>query len=129
MTSVRNTVARRLYHPNAYHFVFAALRHSQESLGRDRSDANTGHVSGNELLFGVRDLAKQHFGLMAISVLKRWGITSTADIGRMVFELIEHGEMRKTDDDRMEDFVDVYDFQTEFVDEYQIDTTDAFSRC
>ena len=36
--------------------------------------------------------------------------------------------MRRTDDDHMEDFVDVYDFQKAFVDEYEIDTAHAFSR-
>ena len=48
------------------------------------------------------------------------------DVGRL--ELIEAGEMRKTDDDHLEDFVDVYDFQKAFDEEYEIDTTRAFSR-
>lgn len=117
-----------MYHPNAYQFVFAALRHSQENLGRDRADHNTGHVSGNELLEGIRDLACQHFGLMTIPVFADWGVRSTEDFGKIVFELIEAGEMRKTDDDHLEDFVDVYDFRKAFDQDYQIDTSSAFRR-
>ncbi|MCR9201721.1 MAG: hypothetical protein NXI04_24005 [Planctomycetaceae bacterium] len=128
MTTLRQTVQKRKYHKNAYQFVFAALRHVQEQLGRDRSDQNTGHVSGRELLEGVRDLGKLHFGLMTMPVFARWGVHGTEDFGKIVFELIDAGEMRKTDDDVLEDFVDVYDFRTAFVDDYQVDTDRAFSR-
>lgn len=127
MTTLPKTITRN-YHKNAYQFVFAALRHVQEQLGRDRSDQNTGHVSGRELLFGVRDLARQHFGLMTVSVFARWGVHGTEDFGKMVFELIESGEMRKTDEDVLEDFVEVYDFHQAFVVEYDIDTSQAFTR-
>ena len=128
MTTVRKSTQPRSYHSNAYQFVFAALRHAQEKLGRDRSDHNTGHVSARELLLGIRELAPQHFGLMTVSVFADWGVHGTEDFGKIVFELIEAGEMRKTDDDRLEDFVDVYDFHKAFVEDYEIDTTRAFSR-
>ena len=76
----------------------------------------------------MRELARQHYGLMTISVFAEWGIHSTEDFGKIVFELIELGDMRKTDDDRLEDFVDVYDFQKVFVEDYEVDTARAFSR-
>jgi uncharacterized repeat protein (TIGR04138 family) len=128
MTLVRKSSPRRTYHANAYQFVFSALRHAQENLGRDRSNESTGHVSARELLMGIQELAQEHFGLMTVPVFSDWGITGTEDFGKIVFELIEAGEMRRTDDDHMEDFVDVYDFQKAFVDEYEIDTAHAFSR-
>lgn len=128
MKTVRKSARTRTYHPNAYQFVFAALRHAQENLGRDRNDHNTGHVSGRELLEGVRELAREHFGLMTIPVFSDWGVRGTEDFGKIVFELIEAGEMRKTDNDHLEDFVDVYDFRKAFDEEYEIDTTRAFSR-
>ena len=128
MTTLRKSTRRRTYHPNAYDFVFSALRHIQEKLGRDRSNHTTGHVSGPELLCGIRDLARQHFGLMAVAVFTDWGIRSTKDFGKIVFELIECGEMRKTDEDCLDDFVDVYDFQKTFVDDYEVDTRRAFTR-
>ena len=128
MTTLRKTTKQRKYHANAYRFVFAALRHSQENLGRDSTDCQRGHVSGRELLQGVRELALEHFGLMTIPVFAEWGIHSTEDFGKIVFELIECGEMRKTDDDQLADFVDVYDFQKAFIDEYEVDTSQAFVR-
>ncbi|MEZ6129920.1 MAG: hypothetical protein R3C59_14655 [Planctomycetaceae bacterium] len=128
MTTARKSTQSQKYHSNAYQFVFAALRHMQGKLGRDRNNVNSGHISGPELLDGIRELALQHYGLMTISVFADWGVRGTVDFGHIVFELIECGEMRKTDDDHLEDFVDVYDFHTAFVDNYEIDTTLAFSR-
>ncbi len=128
MKTARTYTKTRTYHPNAYDFVFASLRHAQEKLGRDRADHSTGHVCGRELLEGICELAKDHFGLLALSVLADWGVHSTEDIGKMVFELIEAGEMRKTDDDHLEDFIGVYDFHKVFVEEYEIDTSKAFVR-
>ena len=128
MTILRKPKQKRTYHSNAYQFVFAALRYAQEQLGRDRTDHNTGHVSGRELLEGVRELGKQHFGLLAKTVFADWGVHSTEDFGRIVFELIESGEMRKTDDDQLDDFIGVYDFHKSFIEDYEVDTTQAFSR-
>ena len=128
MKTVRKPPHRQHYHPNAYSFVFAALRHAQENLGRDRSDHNTGHVSPRELVEGIRDLACQQYGLMTISVFAEWGIHTTEDFGKIVFELIDSGEMRKTENDHLEDFAGVYDFQKAFVEDYRIDTAAAFSR-
>ncbi|MEZ6123376.1 MAG: hypothetical protein R3C49_09405 [Planctomycetaceae bacterium] len=127
MTTLRKTTQRK-YHAHAYQFVFAALRHAQEKLGRDGGSLTTGHVSGPELLDGLRELALQHFGLMAITVLSEWGVRGTEDVGRMVFELIDAGEMRKTEDDTLEDFIDVYDFHKAFVEDYEIDISRAFAR-
>ena len=128
MTSVRNHATPRTYHPMAYKFVFSALRFTQEQLGRDRSTEATGHISGPELLDGIRRLGLQHFGMMSIVVFKAWGIHSTDDFGKIVFQLIEAGEMRKTDDDQLDDFLGVYEFTKVFQDDYTLDTSEAFSK-
>lgn len=128
MTSVRNHATPRTYHPMAYKFVFSALRFTQEQLGRDRSTEATGHISGPELLDGIRRLGLQHFGMMSIVVFKTWGIHSTDDFGKIVFQLIEAGEMRKTDDDQLDDFLGVYEFTKVFQDEYTLDTSEVFSK-
>ena len=127
MTSVRNHATPRTYHPMAYKFVFSALRFTQEQLGRDRSTEATGHISGPELLDGIRRLGLQHFGMMSIVVFKTWGIHSTDDFGKIVFQLIEAGEMRKTDDDQLGDFLGVYDFSKVFLEDYTLDTSEVFS--
>ena len=127
MTAVRNQTSSRTFHPLAYKFVFSALRFTQEQLGRDRSSEATGHISGTELLDGIRLLGLQHFGMLSIAVFKKWGITSTGDFGRIVFELIEAGEMRKTQNDQLDDFIDVYEFNKVFKEDYSLDTTQALS--
>lgn len=129
------TKPRLRYHLNAYKFVFDALRHTQESLERtvtrEPEDDDThidddAHISGQELLHGARELALERFGLMSRTVFRHWGINETGDFGRIVFELIERGEMRKTDRDQLSDFVDVFDFDEAFDRNYRIDSGKAF---
>ncbi len=130
MNTTANSATPRLkYQLNAYRFLFAALRHTQEKLGRSQAhgpDDETAHISGQELLEGVRELAVDQFGLMARTVFSCWGIHATDDFGRMVFELIDRGEMRKTLHDQVADFFDVYNFEDVFVRNYRIDVSRAF---
>ncbi len=117
------------YHPNAYQFVFASLRYTQENLGRgtfSNEDEESAHISGPELLHGIREFALQQFGMLTTTVFRNWGINSTDDFGHIVFELIERGEMRKTDRDQLSDFFDVYKFEDAFDDDYRIDTDGPF---
>ena len=73
------------------------------------------HVTGPELLDGVRQYALKEFGPMVITVFDSWGIRSCEDIGHMVFNLIGAGVFGKTDEDSISDFKNVYDFQEAFV--------------
>ncbi len=117
----------RKYHRNAYEFVFDSLRYTQELLDRHlQSEEESAHISGQELLNGVRQLAQERYGLMAETVFRQWGVHSTEDFGRIVFELIERGEMRKTERDQLADFVDVYDFHQALDIDYVIDVRNAF---
>ena len=105
--------SRLKYHTDAYRFVFDALQFTQEKLHRPKlsdPDDESAHISGQELLEGVRELALKKFGLMSRSVFAYWGISATEDFGRIVFELVERGEMRATERDRLGDFLNVYDF-------------------
>ena len=120
------------YAYEAYEFVFAALAHTQRMLGRVpppllRGEAEGGaserdyHVTGRQLLEGVRDLALREFGLMARTVFRTWGINSTADIGEIVFNLVAANLMSKTEEDSRDDFRDVYDLDQVLVHDYRID--------
>jgi uncharacterized repeat protein (TIGR04138 family) len=73
------------------------------------------HVTGPELLAGVRRYALKEFGPMVMTVFDNWGIHSCEDIGNMVFNLIAAGVFGKTEEDSIEDFKNVYDFQEAFV--------------
>ena len=114
------------YTYEAYEFVFAALTHTQRLLGRSSrarhaSDpAPEHHVSGRELVEGIRDLAVREFGLMARVVFRLWGINRTADFGEIVFNLVEERLMSKTDQDTREDFHDIYDLDQALVQGFRI---------
>ena len=100
------------YEANAYRFVFEGLNHTLAGLTRPR------HVTASELLDGIRDLAKEKFGFLARTVLENWGLSGTGDFGEIVFSLVNYGLMGKTEEDRREDFDDVYDFKRVFDEEY-----------
>ena len=135
MSTIKTPAAALKYHPDAYRFVDQALRFTQRRLGRtpdvmqqdQEFDEDSAHISGPELLDGVRGLAIQEFGLLTIPVLKYWGIRTTDDFGRIVFDFIERGAMRKTDRDQLTDFFDVYDFEEAFDRNYQIDLSETFA--
>ena len=116
----------RRYQYDAYVFVFDALRYGQEQLGLgggepifdpsaeitdEEKDEPERHVTGQELCYAIKEYAIDQFGLLARSVLQHWGVTTTGDFGEIVFNLIDIGQMRKTDTDRREDFDDVFDFE------------------
>ena len=73
------------------------------------------HVTGPELLDGVRHYALKEFGPMVMTVFDSWGIRSCEDVGHMVFNLIRAGVFGKTEQDSIEDFKNVYDFEEAFV--------------
>lgn len=97
----------------AYEFVCEAVSFTMKSLGRGNRDSikttTDQHVSGEELLRGVCDLAIREFGLMAPVVFKQWGIRTTDDVGKMVFNLIKVELLSKSDRDAPEDFRELFD--------------------
>ena len=72
------------------------------------------HITGQQLCLGLRDFAIQQYGLLAPVVLHHWHVHRTEDFGRIVFAMITEGLMSKTDDDSIEDFRGVYDFDEAF---------------
>ena len=105
------------YGRRAYEFVRLGLDHTVKELRRkDASRAERSrHVSGRELLEGLRAFALDQFGPMAKTVLNSWGVQRCRDFGEIVFNLIEYKVFSKTDEDRLEDFADLYDFNDAFV--------------
>ena len=100
------------YHERAYLFVLAALEFSQRKAGQ------RGHITGGELSWACRDFALEQFGLTARTVLSHWGIEVTADIGRIVYVLIDVGLLIRQPTDKIEDFEGVYDFSKAFEGDY-----------
>lgn len=96
------------YPRQAYGFMMEALKHTTGKLSVRR------HVSGQELSVGLQEFAIRQFGVSTRYVLEQWGITRTRDFGEIVFNLVNAGLMRKTEEDSIDDFNDVFDFETEF---------------
>ncbi|MGH7227283.1 MAG: Minf_1886 family protein, partial [Gemmataceae bacterium] len=114
------------YAYEAYEFLFAALAHTQRMLGRVPPPEGSAvekdyHVSGPQLLEGIRELSLREFGLMARTVFRAWGINKTADVGEIVFNLVAANLMSKTADDNRADFRDVYDLDQVLVRDYRIE--------
>ena len=96
---------RPSYRREAYGFVAAALGHTVESLPAERrADPERRHLSSQELLRGAIDLARREFGLMAPTVFREWGVHAATDVGEIVFQLVEAGQLSARDEDRREDF-------------------------
>ncbi len=107
------------YQREAYQFVRDALEHTRRMVEREnkeqpkverRAVKEEQHVTGQQLLAGARDLALESFGPMAMMVLEECGIRKCQDIGEIVFTMVEHKLLKKTDKDSRADFVDGYDF-------------------
>ena len=137
------------YHFDAYVFVFEALRYAQDKLGMGNEmdaedlaasssdEQNTAldgldeqqeaerHVTGQELCEAMRLFAHEQYGYLAKNVLNHWGIASTGDFGEIVFNLIEIEQMRKTPQDRREDFENVFDFDEGFQHNFQFTAPDS----
>lgn len=101
----------------AYEFVRLGLDHTvKEIQKRDATRVGRSrHVSGPELLHGLRVYALDQFGPLTKTVLNAWGIHRCADFGEIVFNLIEYNMFSKTDQDRREDFEEVFEFEDAFV--------------
>jgi uncharacterized repeat protein (TIGR04138 family) len=102
------------YQRDAYVFLRDALDFTTKQQKKIKG-ATVRHVAGPELLEGVRQYALKEFGPMVMTVFDNWGIHSCEDIGNMVFNLIGAGIFGKTEEDSMEDFKNVYDFEEAFV--------------
>jgi uncharacterized repeat protein (TIGR04138 family) len=101
------------YHREAYLFVREALDHTQKTIGKDPR-GRIRHVTGQELLAGIRDFALQQFGPMAKAVLEAWGVHRCEDFGEIVFNMIDVGWLAKTSKDSRADFASGYDFDEAF---------------
>ncbi len=96
------------YQFDAYEFVMEALWYTQGRLKRK------GHMTGRELLDGIREFGIENYGPMAKMVFEHWGVKGTEDFGEIVFTMVAHGLLSKTDTDSRDDFKGVYDFDKVF---------------
>ncbi|GAN33047.1 MAG: hypothetical protein DYG83_00055 [Candidatus Brocadia sp. AMX2] len=111
------------YPIQAYQFVFEALDYTTNMLGKNQqktSDVDR-HVTGKQLMEGIRKYALKQFGFMALTVFEQWGIKQDEDFGNIVFNLVESGLMGKTETDSRDDFKNIYDFKKAFDEGFKFD--------
>ncbi len=102
------------YSNECYTFVREGLDHTLKYLKRAGVGPKS-HVTGGELLDGLREYALSEFGPMTKSVLNEWGIKKCEDFGEVVFNLVKHGVLGKTDTDSLNDFKGGFSFHEAFV--------------
>ncbi len=98
----------------AYFFIKEALDYTTELLAKN-TGGKSKHVTAAQLLYGFRDHALEEFGPMAATLFQEWGIRSCTDVGDIVFHLINETVFGKQDNDRREDFSEIFDFESTFV--------------
>jgi uncharacterized repeat protein (TIGR04138 family) len=105
------------YDRKAYAFLREGLDYAVKELKKKDTERakNSLHITGAELLVGLRAYALDQYGPLAMTVLGSWGLTRCGDFGDMVFNLIEYNVFSKTDQDKKEDFAEIYTFEDAFV--------------
>ena len=110
------------YRPDAYSFVLEALSFAQKRFHCLK------HVTGDQLLEGIRELLLHRFGPMTMMVLKHWGIQTTEDFGNVVFNLVQNKLLSKTQEDNIKSFKNRYDFEKVFDHSYRVQLAQRISR-
>ncbi len=104
------------YPIEAFHFVREGLSYTASHVHGDPENLPEmdRHVTGQQLCLGLRDYAIERYGMLAPAVLEHWKVRRTDDFGRIVFSMIDVGWMSGSDEDTMESFRAVFDFDEAF---------------
>ncbi|MGB0259550.1 MAG: Minf_1886 family protein, partial [Coraliomargarita sp.] len=102
------------YARGAYYFLRQALDYSLKELHKRGDLDRSNHLTGQQLLEGIRLFALDQYGPMARTVLEHWGVKKCDDFGNIVFNLVECRVLGKTENDSPEDFSNGYKFEEAF---------------
>ncbi len=102
------------YARDAYLFIVReALEYTHRMVSKGSKGAPR-HVTGQQLLEGIRACALEQYGPLAMMVLDEWGVRNCEDFGEIVFNLVDSGLLGKTEQDSRADFRGGYDFHDAF---------------
>jgi uncharacterized repeat protein (TIGR04138 family) len=101
------------FHRDAYGFMRESLDFTQKLIGKE-NQGKVRHVTGKELVEGIRQFALNQFGPMTVTVFEEWGIRQCSDFGDIVFNMVEIGLLAKTEKDNRDDFQSGYNFTDAF---------------
>lgn len=102
------------YARGAYYFLRQALDYSLKELHKKGELGKSNHLTGGQLLEGIREFGIEQYGPMARSVFEHWGVKECEDFGNIVFNLVDSQVLGKTDQDSPEDFANGYSFRSAF---------------
>ena len=102
------------YGTGAFKFIYEGLGFTVKNIVTERK-----HITGQILCSGLKQLALEKWGRLAMLVLNSWNVKSTRDFGQIVYLMIENNWMSAQPTDSIEDFDDVYDFKTVFEDQFE----------
>ncbi|MDR3228796.1 MAG: hypothetical protein LBT53_05225 [Puniceicoccales bacterium] len=101
----------------AYYFVRTGLDHTVKGMTKSTKPPKAGvprsHVTARQLLNGLCEFALEQYGPMSLTLFARWGITTTDDIGAIVFNLIEANILGRSNTDSRDDFKNTLDLKSE----------------
>jgi len=104
------------YNPKAVKFVYEGLGYTARKIAGEQ-----GHVTGQMLCEGLRQLALEKWGRLALLVLDNWQVKTTRDFGEIVYLLIRNQWMRAQPTDSIDDFNDVFNFKTALKDQFSFE--------
>jgi uncharacterized repeat protein (TIGR04138 family) len=110
------------YDARALKFVFEGLTFTVEKIRQQPEPEDVPrHISGQELAWGLAEVAQKRWGRLAAMVLSSWGLHTSRDFGEIVYLMIDHGWMTSQETDTIEDFNDVFDFTEVFEKKYTLE--------
>ncbi|MDR2981383.1 MAG: hypothetical protein LBV12_03950 [Puniceicoccales bacterium] len=112
------------YAKGAYYFVRMGLDHTVKKVATEQKKSvsendKPNHVSGQQLLDGIREFALEQYGPMAYTLFTQWGLRGSEGFGDIVFNLVEAKILGKTESDKPEDFHAGFNFKSALVDPYR----------
>ena len=109
------------YDVHGLKFVFEGLAATIDKFRQEEEEGVPRHISGQELAWGLAEVAQKRWGRLAAMVLEHWGIRSTRDFGEIVYLMIDYGWMTSQETDAIDDFEQVFDFSEVFEKQYAIE--------
>jgi len=113
VTEAVDALVRRTqrFSAEAYYFTLEALSYTLQRMAKK---GRKGHISGGELLEGIRDFARTRYGFLGRTVFESWGLKSSADFGDLVFDLADAELLAKQESDKKTDFEGGFEFAEAF---------------
>jgi len=102
-------------------FVFEGLAATIDKFSKEEHEGVPRHITGQELAWGLAEVAQKRWGRLAAMVLEHWGIYTTRDFGEIVYLMIDYGWMTSQETDTIDDFNNVFDFSEFFEKQYVIE--------